>query len=586
MTGAPSNLAVEWGAVLFDGLAKAGATDVVISPGSRSTPFVLAAQANPGLRCHSVIDERSAAFFALGLAKVTGNAPVLLCTSGTAGAHYLPAVIEASQSFTPLLVVTADRPFELQQCGASQTIDQQNLFGAHARLFVDLGTPDPAPEALRWLHRSAARALLATRWPTPGAVHLNARARKPLEAPASLEATAKELAGLAQQVSQCARVETLPPRATPSPEALEGLARACRKARRGLIVSGPAPLGQGEARAEVAALARRTGFPLLCEATSQFRFCAMDALRCDAFDALYRSESFRSAFEPDLVIQVGPAPVSAGWERIRSAERWVVAPYGWNDPRSDASAMVFGDVAEVLRGTAERLEAAEPSAWARRWQAANRDAWRAIEDTFRGGELGEGFAVRAVVESVPQGSILALGNSLPIREVDTFSPAGATECRVWSQRGASGIDGLVSGAAGAACSGSATTLLLGDVSFLHDLGGLAIARKAQVPLVIVILNNDGGRIFDQMPVSQAASRLEAWTTPHGLQLSRAAELFELPTTRVASRAELAQALARAHARAGCSVIEAVVPPHSSAAAYREIGARIDTLAARGWEALP
>jgi 2-succinyl-5-enolpyruvyl-6-hydroxy-3-cyclohexene-1-carboxylate synthase len=584
MSPTPANLSVEWARVLFDGLAQAGATEVVISPGSRSTPFVLAAQSNARLRCHHVIDERSAAFFALGLAKVTGVPPILLCTSGSAAGHYLPAVIEASQTFTPLLIVTADRPFELQQCGANQTIDQQKLFGDHARLYVDLGAPDPAPDPLRWLHRSATRAFVAARWPVPGAVHLNARARKPLEPPETLDEPARAFAGLARGVAESSRADVFLPRVAASPEGMDALARACRRARRGLIVCGPGPVAQDEDRLDVAAFARRTGFPVLSEATSQFRFCAMDALRCDAFDALYRSKRFRSELAPDLVIQLGSAPICAGWESVSAEHRWVIAPHGWNDPQSTASAMLFGELGDVLRGTAERLEVAEPTAWARRWDAANKDAWRVIEETFQEGALLEGVAVRTVVESVPQGSVLAVGNSLPIREVDTFCPSAAADCRVWSQRGASGIDGLISGAAGAACSGAATTLLLGDVSFVHDLGGLAIAREADSPLVIVVLNNDGGRIFEQLPVAQSAAGLDAWITPHGLELSKAAELFGLPSSRVTTRGELEEALGCAHARLGCSVIEAVVPPTSSSAAYRAIADRIDEMANRGWEA--
>ncbi|HRI55183.1 MAG TPA: 2-succinyl-5-enolpyruvyl-6-hydroxy-3-cyclohexene-1-carboxylic-acid synthase, partial [Pseudomonadota bacterium] len=235
-----ANLLAEWARLLLGSLAAAGVREVVVSPGARSTPFVCAAHAEPQLRCWDVIDERAAAFFALGQARVTGRPSLLICTSGTAGAHYLPAVIEAGAAHLPLLVLTADRPFELQDCGAPQTIDQIKLLGGHARRFFELGMPDPSDLSLRALRRLAAQAVLTTTWPTPGAVHLNARARKPLE-PQSVH-TSDEVALRARvdELLQAPLLRAYPPRAVPAPAGVAAAAQLCRSARRGLIICGPA----------------------------------------------------------------------------------------------------------------------------------------------------------------------------------------------------------------------------------------------------------------------------------------------------------------------------------------------------------
>ncbi len=257
---------VAWAVALLDAFSGAGVEDVIVSPGSRSTPFVLAAAEHPALRCHDIVDERSAAFYALGRARATGRPSLLLCTSGSAPAHYFPAVIEASAAFVPLLVLSADRPFELHGCGASQTVDQLRLYGDHVRWFVDLGAPEPGEAALLSLRRAAVRAVAESLGPTPGPVHVNARARKPLE-PSAEALAAQTLRGEWPPVTR-----VLPTRTLPSDEAVEALGRACLEARDGVIVCGPASVGEREAGGAIRDLARRTGFALLSEATSQVRF--------------------------------------------------------------------------------------------------------------------------------------------------------------------------------------------------------------------------------------------------------------------------------------------------------------------------
>jgi 2-succinyl-5-enolpyruvyl-6-hydroxy-3-cyclohexene-1-carboxylate synthase len=550
------DLQSEWASRLLGALAESGLRDVVVSPGSRSTPFVLAAARDGRLRLHDVIDERAAAFFALGQARASGRPSLLLCTSGTAGAHYLPAVIEAALTWTPLLVLTADRPVELQGCAAPQTVDQVKLFGAHARAYFELGAAEPA--TLAAVRRMAAQAVATALHPLPGPVHLNARARKPLE---------PREGPLLPPPPAVTRV--FAPRALPSSEAVAALVDACRGARRGLVVCGPAPLGP---RREIAALAARAGFPLLAEAASQLRFA--DVVSCDGFAALLRVEWFRRDFAPDLVLQFGAPPTASAFAGFASgAARFVVAPHGWNDPESSATAMVQADAIETARAVAAALAPTHPGDWAERWRAANALAWRALDAVVDAGPLNEAQVARETVRSVPRGGLLMLGNSLPLRTVDQYCRSALAECGVLSQRGANGIDGLVAGAAGAASTGRPVTLLVGDVSLLHDLGGLALAARA--PLTVVAVHNGGGRIFEQLPALPAEA-LAHFTTPHGLGFAHAAALFGLRYARVESRGELARALA-----AGGALVEAVVPPHGAAelqgAAVRQIAAALREL---------
>ncbi|MEM1202195.1 MAG: 2-succinyl-5-enolpyruvyl-6-hydroxy-3-cyclohexene-1-carboxylic-acid synthase [Acidobacteriota bacterium] len=582
---------LRWARDLMAALADSGVAHVVISPGSRSTPFALAAVREPRLTCHSVIDERSAAFFALGQGKATGRPSLLLCTSGSAGANYFPAVVEASASHGPLLVLTADRPVELVACAANQTIDQLKLFGDHARAFFDLALADDVTAARRGLARTAAQAVFRTTWPEPGPVHLNARARKPLE-PEALGADSPDT-GSRPRTPRPAR-----PVAAPRVEDVDALATALVRTRRGLLIAGPAPMGEPNLRPLVSALGRAAGMPLLCEATSQLRLGPADryddAPWVDVIEPLVRHAAFAKG-APDLILQVGRPPTSGGLLRYlsRHAERgdvrhWVIAEHGWNDAENTATDLLTANLGVVLKELTYRLPS-RPSVdpeWTRRWVEGGRLAAAAVDDALAavaaGGALSEGAVARLAVESVPEGGILALGNSLVVRQIDTWGgAAGAAGVEVWHQRGASGIDGLVSGAAGAAqATGRPTLLVLGDVSLLHDVGGLALLTGAgsAIPLVVLAVDNDGGRIFEQLPVAAAdgvsGSELDLWLTPHGRDLTVAADLYGVPHRTAGSVAELDGALRDAFASGGPFLVVAKVPPHGAAEENRDLRRRV------------
>lgn len=584
MTAAPpENLLAAWSQLLFDSLAAAGVRDVIVSPGSRSTPFVLAAAADRRLRITDAIDERTAAFFALGQARVTGRPSVLLCTSGSAGAHYLPAVIEADQSGVPLLVITADRPVELLHVSANQTIDQRQLFEGYVRRVVDVGGPDPAPSALRGLRRLAAQSVALACAPQPGPVHLNLRARKPLEPVPATSAQALALEADVRALLAAPVPRVAEGRAVPDAAAIEALATRCLRARRGVIVAGPAPASQALAREAVARLSRATGFPLLAEAASQLRFtgeapCA-PAARIDTMDWLYAMPEGDAAWLPDLVLQLGAPPTSGPWERLLDRHpgvaRIVVSPAGWPDPHGTATDVVHADLSTTCDALADAIArlrpATEPVSDGFASALARADARvRGVIDAQAGAAgdaLTEGAIARLVTGQLAAGSLLVLGNSLPVRTVDAYCPGPLADLRVLSQRGASGIDGLISGAAGAASvSDEPVVLLVGDVSALHDVGGLALCAQARGPLAIVVVNNDGGRIFEQLPVARLADALTMrhFTTPHGLDFAHAARLYRHRYALARTRAELATALDTALAARGCTLIEAVVPPDGAA----------------------
>ena len=589
----PSNLHIAWARLFFRALAGSGVEHVVLSPGSRSTPLALAAAAEPALTVHTLLDERSAAFFALGQARLTHRPSVLVCTSGTAGAHYLPAIIEASQSHTPLVAVTADRPWEAYDAAAAQTIDQVKLFGDHVRHAAELGLPDPAPEALRAVARIAAQAAHRARWPLPGPVHVNARFRKPLEPVDRQGAPPEPWEAELDRLLSAGPPRVYEPRAEVDPRAIHDLVSACARARRGLIVCGPAPalVDPALARTAIRALASATGFPVLVEATSQIRFGGdpLSAPICGAFDALLRAASFRRDHVPDLIVEIGAPPTSAGYTMLLAeapgCPRFVLAPHGWNDPSGLASAMVYADPYDVAARVARELAALDrpiapaASEWARAFARADARVSGLIRRELTEGPLTEGAIVHHLVEALPEGAVLVVGNSMPVRDLDTYAAPSARGLTVLHQRGASGIDGLLSGAAGArSVSTGPMALLLGDLSLLHDLGGLAAARAARRPLLVVVVQNDGGRIFEALPIArrpELEAVLEAhFTTPQSVEFSSAAAMFGLRHCRVETVEALRAGFAEGLASGGCTIVEAVVPPHDAVARrarlYRDV----------------
>jgi len=576
-----------WSRLFVSSLASAGIRNFVVSPGSRSTPLALAVAAEPRLQMHVIVDERAAGFFALGQARAAAAPSALLCTSGTAGAHYLPAVIEAEQSHLPMLLITADRPWESYDAGAAQTIDQVKLFSGHVRHYAELGLPDPAPTALRAVVRIAAQAVAAARSPRPGPVHVNARFRKPLE-PVAATAPPPWSALLEALIANGAP-RTYPALPAADPRALAELRERCASIERGVIVCGPVWAGGNlaELRSAVLRLSSATGFPIWAEATSGVRFGG-GAEVCTGFDALLRVPEFRKRHRPELLIELGAPPVSAAYASYLmencDCTRIVLAPYGWNDPIGSAAVMIWGDPGDVAAQLAAAIERqrghrSPPTAWQRSLAAAERSVWNAVSAEVDGAELSEGDVARAVVAALPAGATLMVGNSLPVRDLDLFCPASEKPLRVLHQRGASGIDGLIAGAAGAAsASQQPLALLLGDLSALHDIGGLGTLRNAKGPLAVVIVQNQGGRIFEQLPIGQNAVARpyfeQLFLTPQKADFVHAAKLFGIPYSCVGTRDALQSALSTAMRSASPLLIEAIVPPEDGTARRARIWKRV------------
>lgn len=579
----PATLLGEWAGLVADTLVRSGIRDVVISPGSRSTPFVLAITARSELRTFDVLDERSAAFIALGMARATGRTVALLCTSGTAPAHWYPAIIEASLTDVPLLCMSADRPFEHTHCAAAQTIDQIELFGKHVRFFAELGHPDSNEGALLGLRRVITQAVTHSRSPRPGPVHLNLRARKPLEPKRPQTGAELALHERIERLREVPLTQTFASNVRASEEAIRNAADLLRTARRLWICCGPMPAAaiSDGTRDAILAIARKTNAPLYAEGTSQLRFAgkAREGLvSLDGLDlALHAKDADADA--SDLLLQIGATPTSSAFDRFVGAHpllpRIMIGVSDWTDPHGTARVMLMGERSATLGQLAAALDPIKPHhvdhAFIERWIARDNRAWSLVNEALAF-EFGEGTIARTVVSCLPREASLTIGNSLPVRMLDRFVRGDGVSIAVHSQRGANGIDGLVSGAIGASLASSTpSALLLGDLSLLHDIGGLANARFVRAPLAIVVVQNGGGRIFEQLPVAESAPHaMPHFVTPQNVQLEHGAALFGLPFAQVSDESTLRKAFEHAMTHDGVSLIEALVPPHGA----RDTNARL------------
>ncbi len=519
---------------------RCGVTDACVSPGSRSTA-VVTALLRTAIKPWVVLEERAGGFFAIGLARETRRPVMLACTSGTAAANYMPAVVEASLSRVPLIAVTADRPPEARDCRSPQTIDQVRMFGSHARWSVDVAAPSAGDGLENYYRTIACRAVGATLGPPAGPVHLNLPMREPLIDAAEEDQALR--ARPAQPGPQAPYVRVRPFRTTLESGALRAIAQELRGLERGLIVCGP-NLEAGSAGA-IALLARKLGWPILADPLSGLRFGGHDrSLVVDAYDVLLREPGFFARNQADAVIQLGDPPVSKALGqflayRRRRAHLIVAEPGTWPDPLHIATDVVRAEAAEFCLGLLDMADLAAPSHdWSNSWLEAARAVRDALNQVLKAeSTMFEGKVVTELLGLLPEGSLLQVGNSMPVRDLDAF--AGHSQCAlsVRCNRGASGIDGVLSTALGAAAARrSPTALVLGDLSFLHDLAGLHIAARYPISLLVVVINNDGGGIFSFLP--QAALDKGVFETffgtPHGVSFAGAADVGRARYRRVAS----------------------------------------------------
>lgn len=518
---------------LVEELARAGVALAFLSPGSRSSPVALALDREPGIELRVILDERSAGFAALGAALASGSPAIVACTSGSAAANLHPAVVEADQAGVPLLVLTSDRPSELRDIGAGQTIDQIGLYGTASRWFCEVGTHDADDAGLLHMRATGSRAAAEARLGR-GPVHLNLSWRDPLGPdPRPDDVTAGD--ELAREGRSGGRpLTTGIAGREPSADLADALAGAVAGAERGLIVAGRLP--DRSLNEPIAELAARTGFPVLADATSQLRFGTHERSRVvSAYDLIVRAD--RPGLRPDLVLRFGDLPTSKplrAWLRSHAADQIVIDPPGrWNEPSRVAGAMVRADAAAVVESLRKRLDgAARSTSWSDAWIGAERRAQEAIDSALGDGALNEPVVQRALGDFYGDGERVLIASSMPIRDAEAFLAGGDAAVTIHSNRGANGIDGLLSTAAGiAAGSGEPTWVVLGDLALAHDLGGLAAVAMAEHPLRIVVVDNGGGGIFDFLPQAGQVDpeRFSSlFTTPSRLDVASAAAAYGIP----------------------------------------------------------
>ncbi len=542
MSVGPDKAAFAYIGAFVDELARAGLHHVCVSPGSRSTPLALTIANHPKLRTWINIDERSGSFFALGLARALREPVALLCTSGTAAANFLPAVVEAHASEIPLIVMTADRPPEMRDVGAAQTIDQNRLYGAHAKWFVEVALPEATPSLLRYARTLAVRAFDQAVSTPAGPVHLNFPFREPL-VPAAIE----QPAGLSPHDADAwngraggapwVRVATGTLRVGKA--TVQDLVAKLRAAARPLVVCGPQT--DRTLAVPLAKLAAAIGAPLLADPLSQIRWGSHDrSSLIDAYDAALRHGRTVTSLEPDLVLRIGGVPTSKALneylQRHSSVPHVVVDAARWPDPMLLATEMVHADsrhLCEQLAGVIGLGTAkGRPSDWLAQWRQVESATRNALDNhSLSLNEPFEGRSLADVVACLPDNANLFVSSSMPVRDLDAFGAGDGRSIRVFANRGANGIDGVVSSALGTAAASKIhdsgpLVLVVGDLALYHDMNGLLAARLHELDATIVVLNNDGGGIFSFLPqAAHPAHFEELYGTPHGLKFAPVAELY-------------------------------------------------------------
>jgi 2-succinyl-5-enolpyruvyl-6-hydroxy-3-cyclohexene-1-carboxylate synthase len=572
-----------WGRVIAEELAAAGLVAAVLSPGSRSTPLTVALADRDDVETVSHLDERSAAYFALGRARRTGRPTAVVCTSGTAAANYHPAVIEADESRVPLVVLTADRPPELHDSGANQTIDQRRLYGDAPRTARTLPEPEAADRKLRSLRTALARAVATSIGPPAGPVHLDVPLRKPLEpnadpaaAPDGVPATDVSESGLD------ARAPNASDRERPTVDVTRGRGELSSNDRRrivdavtaadtGLIVCGPAdrPAPAGDA---LSSLVHATGFPVLADPLSGHRFgqSAGNEAVCGGYDGYI--EVLEAT--PDVVLRFGASPTSKPlrqYLRDADARQFLVDPAGgWREATFAATDLVIADETRVASAVANGVDRT-PGPYGDRVRALEAAYWELVTDA----EPAEGAVLADAAALAPDPATVVVSNSMPVRDLDRFCRPRAGTLTVLGNRGASGIDGVTSTALGAGSAVDEPLVAgLGDLAYLHHLNRLLAVDRFDLDATIVCVNNDGGGIFHRLPIADHDT-FEAWfRTPHGLDFEPTGDLYGLEFARTDDRDRFRELYEASVGDAGTRVIEVVTDAEGSHDARRALETRV------------
>lgn len=578
------NLNQLWSRLLVEELVRGGVCGFVLSPGSRCAPLSVAVAEHPKARRVVHFDERGAAFHALGWAQATGKPAVLVCTSGSACANYWPAVVEASASLTPLILLTADRPPELLHCGANQAIDQPGIYGNYTRWRCTLPCPDVAiPPAM--VLSTVDQALYRATTPPGGPVHVDCMFREPLAPDPDGVDCAQLAAGLeAWEQSEAPYTTYHAPVHWPGLTFHDSLLKELQKTKRGLIVAGGMTLPECAA---VFRISEALKWPVLPDVCSGLRTKAIKGDYLHYYDQMLLSTAFQEQLTPDVVLHLG-GPFTSKRLALHLARvacsrgkafRYVhVAEHPLRqDPHHLVTDRIQAPLLLFWPALLGKSRGTRKKGWADHLVAASREAGDALTEwETRQPGLSEITVARLISQIRPSGSLVFLGNSMPVRDMDFFADAEGPEGAMRANRGASGIDGNIATAAGHAAAGKRpVTLVLGDLAVLHDLNSLALLRNVEAPVVLVILNNDGGGIFSFLPIARHAAVFEPYFgTPHGLTFENAAHFFGLDYLHTETRAAFATGYKKALARKGCTIIEVRSNRDKNKALHEELGTRL------------
>ncbi len=527
---------------LIDGLVAGGVREAVVTPGSRSTPLALLMAREPRVRVWMHYDERSAGYFGLGLADALGEPVALVCTSGTAAANFLPAVVEASLAGLPLVVLTADRPPELREVGAPQTIEQRHLYGTHARWFYECPLPDPELAERRVFGRAGERAARRTREAAPGPVHVNVPLREPL-----------------LPAAEAAPARTAEPWPAPvgAPVSLAPLVARLR-GRRGVVVAGASDVSGGAAA--ILSLADALAWPVLADPLANLR--EPYANRVLAHHDLWLRGRAAEALRPEAAVRFGAPPVSKVLNQWLSGVETVVVDVAGRhrDPTFSGRAEIPVTSFAALEPVAGMAHTTGP--WLVRWRACERAAGErlasALAELPNAGASFEGRLWSELGPALAGYQALLVGNSMPVRDMDSFFPGAWSRLPVYGQRGASGIDGVLSHAMGLAAGRGRTLAVLGDLSFYHDMNGLLAAHLNRLPATVVVINNRGGGIFSLLPQRRELPEDEferLFGTPHALDFEAAARVYGVGYARFDDVSSLIAAVAEAAGSPGTVLLE-------------------------------
>lgn len=510
-------------------LFHSGITDVVVSPGSRSTPMAMVMAEHPELKVHIHVDERSAAFFALGIAKATNRPVAILCTSGTAAANYFPAIVEARYSRVPLLVLTADRPHELREVGAPQAIDQIHLYGQHVKWFAEMAPPENSEEMIRYARTVCARAAAIAAQAPAGPVHLNFPFREPL-----IPRLDENLFQMNDRPQGYVKVHNGD--LTVSEDYLQTIAERLM-GKKGVIVCGN--IADGQFADAVTKLSEVLKFPILADPLSQLRSGKHKRDNIiDTYDTFLRNEDAKGFLKPDVILRFGAMPVSKALtiflkENPGAGQIVVDGGGGWRDPALLSTDMLFCRETIFCQKLLAYTEQQTDNRFLEDWKKANQLTKEMMVSLSDITDLSEGKLFYELADMLPEGAALFVGNSMPIRDLDSFFLHNNKSIKIIANRGANGIDGTVSTAIGAALYSKPLYLVLGDLTFFHDLNGLFIAKKYHINIHIILVNNNGGGIFSFLPQSEHPKNFELlFGTPLDIEFEHAVKMFNGKFTKI------------------------------------------------------